>query len=81
MNVTTAISDAIRAFHGDERIYTFWHYMRNRWQRDAGLRLDHLLLSPTLAPRLVDAGVDRSVRGKDGASDHAPVWVILDVLR
>jgi exodeoxyribonuclease-3 len=52
--------------------------MRNRWQRTAGLRLDHLLLSRTVAPRLSNAGVDRAVRGRDGASDHAPVWVELE---
>ena len=56
-------TDALRHLHGDKRVYTFWHYMRNRWQRDAGLRLDHILLSPQLALRLRDAGVDRSVRG------------------
>ena len=61
----------------DERMYTFWDYMRNRWQRNAGLRLDHVLLSPLLAERLKDAGVDREVRGKKDASDHAPVWVRL----
>src|SRR5262249_3874952 len=55
----------------------FWDYMRNRWPRDAGLRIDHLLLSAQAAKRLVDAGVDRGVRGKDGASDHAPAWVVL----
>jgi exodeoxyribonuclease-3 len=71
-------TDAIRKLHGEERVYTFWHYMRNRWRRDAGLRLDHLLLSPAMAPRLRDAGVDRSVRGKEGASDHAPVWIVLN---
>lgn len=70
-------TDAIRTMHPDERIYSFWHYMRNRWPRDAGLRLDHLLLSPNLAGRLQDAGVDRDVRGMDGASDHAPAWVLL----
>ena len=69
--------DAIRQTHGDERVYTFWHYMRQRWERNAGLRLDHLLLSPAVASRLRDAGVDRSVRDKDGASDHAPVWALL----
>jgi exodeoxyribonuclease-3 len=69
--------DSIRTLHPEEPMYTFWHYMRNRWPRDAGLRLDHLLLSPSLAARLVDAGVDRDVRGREGASDHAPVWVIL----
>jgi exodeoxyribonuclease-3 len=67
--------DAIRKIHPDEIVYTFWDYMRNRWQRNAGLRLDHLLLSKTIAPRLLDAGVDRHVRGRDGASDHAPVWI------
>jgi exodeoxyribonuclease-3 len=51
--------------------------MRNRWQRDAGLRLDHVLLSPVLAQRLNSAGVDRIVRGRMDASDHAPVWVVL----
>ena len=58
-------------------MYTFWDYMRNRWPRDAGLRIDHLLLSAKAARRLVDAGVDRAVRGKEGASDHAPAWVVL----
>ncbi len=58
-------------------IYTFWDYMRNRWPRDAGLRIDHILLSPDLAARLTAAGVDRDVRGKPSASDHAPVWVEL----
>jgi exodeoxyribonuclease-3 len=70
-------TDALRALHPDERIYTFWDYMRNRWPRDAGLRLDHLLLSPDLAARLKAADVDRTVRGKPNASDHAPVWVEL----
>jgi exodeoxyribonuclease-3 len=70
-------TDALRMMHPNERIYTFWHYMRQRWERDAGLRLDHLLLSPPLAARLEDAGVDRAVRGLENASDHAPVWVKL----
>jgi exodeoxyribonuclease III len=69
--------DAIRALHPDVPMYTFWDYKRNRWPRDAGLRLDHLLLSPALAPRLAKAGVDRTVRGEDGASDHAPAWIVL----
>ena len=60
-------------------MYTFWHYMRNRWGRDAGLRLDHLLLSPQLAPRLLKAGVDRKIRGEEGASDHAPAWAQIAV--
>ena len=71
-------TDAIRTLHPSKPMFTFWHYKRNRWARDAGLRLDHLLLSPTLAPRLVKAGVDRKVRGEDGASDHAPAWIVLN---
>ena len=71
-------TDAIRTRHPSEPMFTFWHYKRNRWPRDAGLRLDHLLLSPVLAPRLAKAGVDRKVRGEDGASDHAPAWIVLD---
>jgi exodeoxyribonuclease-3 len=70
-------TDALRALNPDARIYTFWHYMRNRWPRDAGLRLDHLLLSPQAAKRLAGAGVDRAVRGLPDASDHAPVWIEL----
>jgi exodeoxyribonuclease-3 len=66
-------TDALRALHPDERIYTFWKYFRNAFARDAGLRIDHLLLSPSLAGRLVDAGVERDVRARDHASDHAPV--------
>jgi hypothetical protein len=69
--------DALREMHGEGRVYTFWHYLRNRWERDAGLRLDHILLSPDLAPRLKAAGVDRAVRGRLGARDHAPVWIEL----
>ncbi len=70
-------TDALRATHPDERIYTFWHYMRRRSEHDAGLRLDHVLLSPTIASRLKHAEVDRKVRGYEGASDHAPVWIDL----
>ena len=69
--------DAIRTLHPDEPMYTFWDYKRNRWERDAGLRLDHLLLNAKAAKRLVDAGVDREVRGLEGASDHAPAWIVL----
>jgi exodeoxyribonuclease-3 len=70
-------TDAIRALYPKERIYTYWDYMRNRWPRDAGLRLDHLLLSVDLAQRLIASGVDRDVRGKANASDHAPAWAEL----
>jgi exodeoxyribonuclease-3 len=69
--------DAIRKLHPDLPMFTFWDYMRNRWPRDAGLRIDHLLLSPKAGGRLLEAGVDRHVRGLDGASDHAPAWVRL----
>jgi DNA polymerase-1 len=70
-------TDAIRALHRKEPMYTFWDYMRNRWERDGGLRLDHILLSSTLTERLQGAGVDRQTRGMADASDHAPVWVSL----
>jgi exodeoxyribonuclease III len=69
--------DAIRTLHPDEPAYSYWSYLRNRWPRDAGLRIDHLLLSKQAATRLVAAGVDRDVRGKANASDHAPVWIEL----
>ncbi|MFO1048630.1 MAG: exodeoxyribonuclease III, partial [Geminicoccaceae bacterium] len=71
-------TDAIRALHPDERIYTFWKYFRNAWARNAGLRIDHLLLSPVVATRLKGAGVDREVRGWEKASDHAPAWIEID---
>lgn len=70
-------TDALRKKHPDAAIYTFWDYRRNRWQRDAGLRLDHMLLSAKVSRKLLDAGVDREVRGLDDASDHAPVWITL----
>jgi exodeoxyribonuclease-3 len=70
-------TDAIRALHPEQRTYTYWDYKRNRWPRDAGLRLDHLLLSPDLAKRLAASGVDRAARGKPNASDHAPAWAEL----
>jgi exodeoxyribonuclease-3 len=70
-------TDALRTRHPSEPMFTFWDYKRNRWPRDAGLRLDHLLLSPILAPRLIKAGVDRKVRGEEGASDHVPAWIVL----
>jgi len=70
--------DALRQLHPRERIYTFWDYFRNAFNRDAGLRIDHLLLSPEVARRLKAAGVDRYVRAWDKTSDHAPTWVELD---
>ncbi|GJI92096.1 exodeoxyribonuclease III [Duganella hordei] len=71
--------DALRTMHPGEKIYTFWDYFRNAYSRDAGLRIDHLLLSPALAPALKAAEVDRDVRGGDKPSDHAPVWVELEL--
>jgi exodeoxyribonuclease-3 len=70
-------TDALRALHPNERIYTFWKYFRNAFGRNAGLRIDHLLLSPPPAKRLTAAGVDRDVRGREKASDHAPAWIEL----
>ena len=71
-------TDALRAKYPTKKnLFTFWDYMRNRWPRDAGLRIDHLLLSPDLAKRLKTAGVDKTVRGEPGASDHAPTWITL----
>jgi len=72
-------TDALRALHPKEdKLYTFWDYTAGCWQRDAGFRIDHLLLSPTATDRLQAAGVDRWARGEEKASDHAPTWVILD---
>ncbi|MGN3973826.1 exodeoxyribonuclease III [Tsuneonella sp. SYSU-LHT278] len=68
-------TDALRAVHPDKTLYTFWKYWRNSFERDAGLRIDHFLLSPPLAKRLRDAGVDRTPRGWDKTSDHAPAWI------
>jgi exodeoxyribonuclease-3 len=73
------LTDALRAVSDDERLYTFWDYQAGAWQKDNGIRIDHLLLSPQAADCLVDAGVDRHVRGWDGPSDHVPVYVDLDI--
>lgn len=72
-------TDALRTMHPGETIYTFWDYFRNAYGRNAGIRIDHLLLSPSLAPLLRSAEVDRDVRGREKPSDHAPVWVELDL--
>jgi exodeoxyribonuclease-3 len=68
-------TDAVRHLHPTEKIYTFWDYFRNAFGRNAGLRIDHFLLSPSIAGRLKAAGVDRDVRGWEKSSDHAPVWI------
>jgi exodeoxyribonuclease-3 len=70
-------TDALRTLHPGERIYTFWDYFRNAFSRNAGLRIDHLLLSPDLAPKLTAAGVDRDARAQEKPSDHAPTWIEL----
>ena len=71
-------TDALRARFPEERVYTFWDYFRKSWERNAGLRIDHLLLNAAAAPRMKDAGVDRWVRDLVKPSDHAPTWVVLD---
>jgi exodeoxyribonuclease-3 len=75
--VASGWTDAIRHLHPDETIYTFWDYWRNAWARNAGIRIDHLLLNPQAQTRLEAAGVDRGIRGRPHASDHAPAWVRL----
>jgi len=72
-------SDALRKVHPSGPLWTFWDYKFERWQADKGMRLDHLLLSPQLVTRLIDAGVDRWVRGENNASDHAPAWIRLNI--
>lgn len=76
--VSQGWTDAIRTLYPDEKIYTFWDYFRNAYQRDAGLRIDHFLLSPQMAKLLRSGGVDRHVRGWEKTSDHAPVWIEID---
>jgi exodeoxyribonuclease-3 len=71
-------TDALRTLQPEGPLWTFWGYLRHRWPNDKGMRLDHLLLSPDLAGRLVAAGVSRATRGKEGASDHAPTWIELE---
>jgi exodeoxyribonuclease-3 len=73
--VSQGWTDAIRKLYPEEIIYTFWDYFRNAYGRNAGLRIDHFLLSPQLSKRLQSAGVDREVRGWEKTSDHAPVWI------
>lgn len=72
--VNLGYTDAIRALNPTEHLYTYWDYQAGAWQRDLGLRIDHLLLSPQAADRLVAAGVDRTPRGEEKASDHTPAW-------
>lgn len=70
-------TDALRTRFPEERLYTFWDYFRQHWQKNSGMRIDHLLLNAPLKSQMADAGVDKWVRGQTGASDHAPTWVVL----
>jgi len=70
-------TDALAALNPRGGVWTYWDYQAGAWQRDHGFRIDHLLLSPEAADRLVKAGVDKEYRGREKASDHAPVWVEL----
>ena len=72
-------TDALRRLYPNGPLWTFWDYKRGRWPADKGMRLDHFLLSPEIAERLVAGGIDRFVRGEENASDHAPAWIVLDV--
>lgn len=76
--VSEGWTDAIRTLYPNEKIYTFWDYFRNAYERDAGLRIDHFLLSPQIAKQLRSGAVDRHVRGWEKTSDHAPVWIEID---
>ncbi|MFN8553734.1 MAG: exodeoxyribonuclease III [Candidatus Obscuribacterales bacterium] len=71
-------TDSIRELYPDQKIFTYWDYFRNAFARDAGIRMDHILLNPVAAPRLKEGAVDRHVRGWEKTSDHAPVWVTID---
>jgi exodeoxyribonuclease-3 len=73
------LTDSYRVFHRDPHKYTYWDYQAGRWQRDEGLRIDHLLLSPQAADRIVGCDIDKSPRGKERASDHTPIWCELAV--
>jgi exodeoxyribonuclease-3 len=72
--INLGLTDAFRVLHAEPHRYSFWDYQAGRWYRDEGLRIDHLLLSPQAADRLVAADIDKTPRGKDKASDHTPVW-------
>lgn len=75
---TLGLTDAIRVRSAASGIYTFWDFQRGAWERNNGIRIDHLLLSPQAADLLLDAGIDKAVRGRDRPSDHVPAWIELD---
>jgi exodeoxyribonuclease-3 len=77
--INLGLTDALRASSDASGLYTFWDYQAGSWQKDDGIRIDHLLLSPQAADRLVDTGIDRHVRSWDKPSDHVPVYVDLDI--
>ena len=77
--INLGITDAFRALHSEPRRYTFWDYQAGRWQKDEGLRIDHLLLSPQAVDRLAACDIDRAPRGKDKPSDHTPIWCELEL--
>jgi len=72
------LTDALRSFNHAPHQYSYWDYQRGAWQKDNGLLIDHLLLTPQAADRLTDAGIDKDPRGKEKASDHTPVWCVLE---
>jgi exodeoxyribonuclease-3 len=77
--VNLGLTDAVRATSDDPGLYTFWDYQAGAWQKNNGIRIDHLLLSPLAADKLADAGIDRHVRTWEKPSDHVPVWIDLDI--
>ena len=77
--INLGLTDAIRAVSDDPELYTFWDYQAGAWPKNDGIRIDHLLMSPQATDRLIDAGIDRHVRGWDKPSDHVPVYVDLDI--
>jgi exodeoxyribonuclease-3 len=77
--VNLGLTDAYRVFHREPHRYTFWDYQAGRWNRDEGLRIDHLLLSPQAADRIAACEIDKGPRGKERASDHTPIWCELAV--
>ncbi len=75
--VNLGLTDAVRMFHPRDELYTFWDYQAGAWQRNNGIRIDHILMSPAAADRCINAGIDKSPRGREQPSDHVPVWVEL----